>query len=123
MDKLNSTKFKENLLKVVRMDYHIQVYNYSDDFFTISFNHLNSVYNGLATININTGKTIIDYQYHTKNKQIEKIIISILEYIRVQKRLRKNYDWIIDTIDYYSELSKTIFKAKYSTSIILHTEY
>ena len=58
MDKLNSIKFKEDLLKLVRMDYHIKIYNHSNDIFTISFNHLNSVYNGLASIHINSTKYI-----------------------------------------------------------------
>ena len=123
MDKLNSVRFKENLLKAVRMDYKIELYNESDDFFTISFSHLNSVYNGLATVQISTDYINVDFQYHAKNKQIEKIIIDILKYVRVYKKLKKHYNWIIKELEFYNALSDRVYESKYSIDIIIHTEH
>ncbi len=122
MDKLNSIKFKEDLLKLVRMDYHIKVYNYNDNIFTISFNHLNSYYNGLASVHINSTRYIsINWQYHAKNKKAEKYIHNILNYIWTYKTLKNSYDWIIDELNYYNDLSQQIFNAKYNLDVVLHT--
>jgi hypothetical protein len=119
MDKC--TKFRVNLNQLLVMDYAVELYNYNDAGCTISFNHLNSVHNGLAFISFENDYRYVDFQYHKHNKRVEKIINEILDYIKLYYRLRKRFDYIIEEITYYHNLAMQLYNCKYSVEIDKHT--
>ena len=122
MDKLNSTKFKEYLHQLLKIDYTVGLYKNNEHVIQVSYNHLNSVHNALAFIDLQTGKTFIDRQYTTQNKRVEKIITNILEYCKTYYTLQKNLVWIESEFTYYKNLAQQIYNCKYSLETGLHTQ-
>jgi hypothetical protein len=121
MDKLNSTKFKENVHRLLKMDYTVGLYNYNENIIQISFNHLNSVYNALAFIDLKSGKIFFEWNYSRKNKTVENIIIKILEYMKTYYYLKKDLLWIESELLYFKNLAQKIYNCKYALNIEMHT--
>lgn len=121
MDKLNSTRFKEHLHQLLKMDYTVGLYKNNEHIIEVSYNHLNSVYNALAFIDLKSGKIFIDRQYTRQNKRVENIIIKILEYCKTFYTLQKNLVWIESEFTFYKNLAQNIFNSKYALNIELHT--
>lgn len=121
MKKSNINNLKQSLHTLLKMDYTVGIYNNNDNVITLSFNHLNSVYNALASVIIDKKQIIIDYQYTTKNKKVEKIIYKILNYCIDNYKEESDITILEKEILYYKNLAQAVYNSKYSLNTVLHT--
>lgn len=122
---MNKKDFKNCLYQMVKNDYGFEIYNNDENIIRFSFYHLNSVYNAFCTsvaINGEFGSPSINWQYAKENKRIAKYAEKIVAFMVEYKQKYGNIEWCEKEIEYYSQLSNAIYKAKYSTKIFLHTE-
>lgn len=122
MNKLNSTRFKEYLHQLLKMDYTVGLYKNNEHIIQVSYSHLNSIYNALAFIDLKSGKIFIDRQYTRQNKRVENLIKNILEYCKTFYTLQKNLLWIESEFTFYKNLAQQIYSCKYSLETGLHTQ-
>lgn len=121
MKKSDINNIKQYLHTLLKMDYTVGIYNYNNNVITLSFNHLNSVYNALASAIIDKKQIIIDYQYSVKNKKVEKIIYKILNYCINNYKSELDIQTLEKEILYYKNLAQAVYNSKYSLNIVLHT--
>lgn len=121
MKKSDINNIKQYLHTLLKMDYTVGIYNYNNNVITLSFNHLNSVYNALASAIIDKKQIIIDYQYSAKNKKVEKIIYKILNYCIDNYKSYSDIQALENEIIFYKNLAQAVYNSKYSLNTILHT--
>lgn len=122
---MNKREFKVCLYQMVKNDYGFEIYNDDKNIIRFSFYHLNNVYNAFCTsvfFNESWGSPSINWQYANENKRIAKYAEKIVAFMVEYKQKHGNIEWCKNEIEYYSQLSNAIYKAKYSTEIFLHTE-
>lgn len=115
---------KRELFQLVKMDYGFEIYNLSKNVIRFSFYHLGSVYNAFSASFFYADKWSdpgVNWQYARENKAAAKHANTIVNCLINLHRL--GADTISEKeVNYYKELSKKIFEAKYSLSVLLHTE-
>lgn len=107
---------KNNLYNLLKNDIAIEIYNnQNNDEMIFNFFHLDSVYNGLIWYNFKNNTYNIDFQYHDYTKKIDRLLIKLMEAIKINKK-----DDIIKEIEFFRNLSKQLFNCKYNLNITLH---
>lgn len=110
---MNTKRLEEKLLRVVRLDYEVELYYHNEFAITISFNHLNSYNNALATVN-KDGRIFIDWQYHNKSKVVIPVINAILSELQCAIGNESKITVVTDIIEKYHKKSEQVYNAKYS---------
>ena len=105
-------RLKEKLHRLIRLDYDVCLYTVTQYSVTISFNHINSVYNGLAFIDIN-GNAKIDFQYHSVSKVVYGVIRSILTEIKEIFSIPEYDTLLTGIIETYHEKALKVYDAKF----------
>lgn len=110
-------KMHRTLTSLIKKHYVFEVYNIEDyNSLIFSFYHLNSVYNGLCYISKDSGNIYIDFQYHNKNKAVEKQLYLLCA--NIYKLYRLNQIVLIEKIiSAYKPLALEIFNKNYSFNI------
>lgn len=76
-----SEKTNRTLKSLLKKDYTVEFWSENNFCFMLSFYHLNSVYNGLVYIHKKDGRIRVDFQYHQKNKTVEKQLKLLSNYL------------------------------------------
>lgn len=113
----NKEKITSYLRTLLYNDYHVKYGGENDFSICLAFNHLNSMYNGVMHVCKNDDSIYIDWQYHRKNKAVEKTLAKLGESIRNEYKYNKKF--VLDEIEFFSEQAKQVFEAKYSLKIQL----
>lgn len=108
IDKLHRINFS-----LLKKNYTIDYYNENAFYIVLSFHHLNSVYNGLCYISKEKNKVIIDFQYHTHNKAIEKQLNALASVIYKLYKLNQ-FELVKTIISNYRTLAIKKYNEKYS---------
>lgn len=107
-------KIHRTLTSLVKKNYCFEVYNIEDyNRLIFSFYHLNSVCNGLCYISKDTGNIYIDFQYHNKNKSVEKQLYFLCANIYKLYKLNK-IDYAVDVISGYKLLAPELYNNNFS---------
>lgn len=98
---------------LTKKHYTIETYSENHHCIIYSFYHLNSVYNGLLYIGKESDYIKIDFQYHNKNKTIEKQLTTLAKNIKKLYNLNQ-LETVTSIVEYYQPIAKEIYNKNYS---------
>ena len=116
----NIEQIRNILHSLLKKDYTFEIYNENAYYLTLSFNHLNSVYNGLVHINKSENRPRIDWQYHRYNKKVNEQLTRLS--IAIYKVYKLKHPEIVENIiDNYRLYAKAVYNNKYALAVNLYT--
>lgn len=75
-------KIHRTINSLLKKNYTVEFWTDNNSTIILSFYHLNSVYNGLCYISKESEWMRIDFQYHAKNKTVEKQLYNLCDNIK-----------------------------------------
>lgn len=106
-------KINKTLNSLLKKDYTVEFWSDNNFIIMLSFYHLNSVYNGLCYISKDDGRVRVDFQYHNKNKTVEKQLKYLCENVYKLYNL-KQFEIVKNLLENYHNIAIKSYKEKYS---------
>ena len=108
-----SNKTARTLESLLKKNYTVEVWSENGSFLILSFFHLNSVYNGLVYIHKDNSYYRVDFQYHHKNKTVEKQLKTLCKYVYEFNKLN-NLEQFKLLLGLYRTEAQKIYNEKFS---------
>lgn len=112
------SKTHRTLNSLLKKHYTVEFWNENNYCIILSFFHLNSVYNGLVYIHKNDGSCRVDFQYHNKNKTIEKQLKTLCKHGYTFYSLHHLEDFKM-LLNLYRTEAQKIYNKKYSIKAVI----
>jgi hypothetical protein len=97
-------KIHRTIGSLLKKNYTVEFWTDNNSTIILSFYHLNSVYNGLCYVSKESDWMHIDFQYHAKNKTVEKQLYNLCGNIKKLYKLNQLQQGI-DILESYRPLA------------------
>jgi hypothetical protein len=102
-------KIHGTINSLLKKNYTVEFWTDNNSTIILSFYHLNSVYNGLCYISKDSDWMHVDFQYHAKNKTVEKQLYNLCGNIKKLYKLNQLQRGI-DVLESYKPLALEKYK-------------